>query len=346
MRGDGSPNGKLLLLGNFSQQIAVIDTDTLELVGRETTMCVEECDYRLRANTHHIWLDDKTFIGAIGDHLYRYDLDRLRAPTQLGAHRLWNAHELRSTRNPRFLLIGDLGPEGSGARQVGIFDLRHPSSPQVVKLPGTVWHVCVHPTKNLGYAATYSIATEDSDYVDWAPAYVREYIFEIDLEEAEVRRSWSSSADFPIHLNSDLELYGDKLYVASGAGHSVVELDLVDFATTRIVDVRPGRLSRLMKLRQGLRNVGGALIRKSMFNDVHLILQTLFVTRGQLFDGVYASRVSPDGRYLLAGNRGYNYIRVMERATLRSVYDVHLPTLPSGLHIGLHHSEMLAGAGS
>jgi hypothetical protein len=209
-----------------------------------------------------------------------------------------------------------------------------------------VWHTCVHPTRNIGYAATYAIATENDDYVDWAPAYTREYIFEIDLEEAEVIRVWSCGAEFPIHLNSDLELYGDKLYVASGGSHTVVELDLGDFASTRIVDVRPGRLSRMLMVRQGLRNFGGALLRKSLFSHTHLILQTLFVTGGQVFDGVYCARVSPDGRYLVAGNRGYNYLRVMERGTLRTVCDVHLPCLPDGLHLGLHHSEMLAGARS
>jgi hypothetical protein len=61
---------------------------------------------------------------------------------------------------------------------------------------------------------------------------------------------------------------------------------------------------------------------------------------------VYSARVSPDDRYLIAGNRGYNYLRVMDRRTLQSVYHTRLPTLPNGLHLGLHHSEMIAGATS
>jgi hypothetical protein len=341
-----APSGKILLLGNISQQLAVIDTNSLEVVGRATTMGVEESDYRLRGNTHHLWIDDKTFIGAVGDHLYEFDLDRLHKPTKLGAHRLWNAHELRWTRDRRFILMGDLGPETSGARQVGVFDRKNPGNPRIIKLPGTVWHTCVHPTENLGYAATYSIAVDKEDYLDWAPSYTREYIFEFDLESAAVRRVWSAGAEFPVHLNSDLEIYDDKLYVASGAGHTVVELDLDDFATTRVADVLPGPLSRLTRVRQGVRNVLGALLRKSMFSSAHLILQTLFVTRGRVFDGVYATRVSPDGRYLVAGNRGYNYLRVMDRNTFDDVYHMDLPTLPNGLHLGLHHSEMIAGASS
>ncbi len=342
-----APSGKTLLLGNFSQQVVVVDAASLEVLARKATMGIEECDYRLRSNTHHLWRDDRRFIAAIGDHLYELDAADLAAPaTLLGAHRLWTAHELRWTRDQRYLLMGDLGPEDSGARQVGIFDLQT-KEPTVIRLPGTVWHTAVHPEKNLGYAATYSFASEDDDYLHWAPAYGREYIFEIDLEQAIVTRVWSSGAEFPIHLNSDLELWvGDqpKLYVSSGGSHTVVEVDLGDFASNRVVRVMPNAWSRFWSWRQRLRNVLGALLRKSFFNATHFILQTYCVTGGRSFDGVYCARVSPDGRYLVAGNRGYNYLRVMDRATLATAYATRLPTMPSGLHLGLHHSEMAAGS--
>jgi hypothetical protein len=107
----------------------------------------------------------------------------------------------------------------------------------------------------------------------------------------------------------------------------------------------PARWARWLKGRQLLRNIYGAFMRKSPFTDFHLILQTLGVTGGQFFDGVYATRVSPDGRYIAAGSRGYNYLRIMDRATLRTVYETQLPTAADGLHLGLHHSEMIAGAG-
>jgi len=341
-----APGGRVLLLGNFSQQLVVIDTGSLAVLKRATTMGIEESDYRLRANTHHIWLDDRQFIGAVGEHLYQFDLDRLDAPpVKMGPHRLWTAHELRATQDKRFILMGDLGPEKSGARQVGIFDRQNPLNPQVVKLPGTVWHTCVHPTRNIGYAATYSIANEGDDYIDWAPAYAREYIFEIDLAAAVVTRVWSAGAEFPIHLNSDLELHEDRLYVASGGSHTLVEVDLNDFATTRVVTVLPGFLSRRFRGRQARRNVVGALMRKSPYTGLYLILQTLMVTRWRTFDGVYAARVSPDGRYVAAGSRGYNYLRIMDRQTLRTVYQTNLPKR-DGLHLGLHHSEMVAGEAS
>lgn len=337
-----SPDGRLLLLGNFSQQLVLIDARDLDVVERATTMAIEESDYRLRANTHHLWLDNRSFITAIGDHLYQFDLGDLARPRQLGAHRLWTAHELRWTGDRRFILMGDLGPEHSGARQVGIFDRERPSNPQIIKLPGTVWHTCVHPTRYIGYAATYSIATEKEDYVDWAPAYAREYVFEIDLENARILRVWSSGAEFPIHLNSDLELDRDKLYLASGGSHTVVELDIADFATTRVVTIEPTYWTRFFQFRQRLRNLLGAFVRKPL-RDTHLILQTLMVTGGRLFDGVYCVRVSPDRRYVVAGSRGYNYLRVMDRETLADVYHTQLPTR-HGLHLGMHHSEMAAGA--
>ncbi|MBK8259661.1 MAG: hypothetical protein IPK82_44265 [Polyangiaceae bacterium] len=342
-----APGGRHLLLGNFSQQIVLIDAASLEILKRTTTMGIEECDYRFRANTHHLWFDDRNFLCAVGDHLYRFNLDNLDTPVKVGPHRLRTAHELRWTGDRRYILIGDMGPETSGARQVGVFDMQNPTNPSVIKLPGTVWHTCVHPTKNIGYAATYSIFAEDEDYVDWAPAYTREYIFEINLENAKVQRVWSSGAEVPIHLNSDLEFYsgpeGEHLYIAGGGGHRVFEVNLKDFATTRAVLVQPNWFQRFFSFRQRIHNVTGALLRRSIFTATHAILQTLAVTDGRLFDGVYCARVSPDGKYIIAGNRGYNYLRVMERRSLAEVYARRLPTLANGLHLGLHHSEIAPG---
>ena len=67
-----APNGKLALLGNFSQTIMLLDIEdpnNMREVARQSTMYFEECGYRLRANTHHLWYpDSERFIGAVGDH--------------------------------------------------------------------------------------------------------------------------------------------------------------------------------------------------------------------------------------------------------------------------------------
>src|SRR5580704_16009603 len=42
-----APSGRILLLGNFSQQTVVVDTQTMQVVRRASTMHVEESDYRL-----------------------------------------------------------------------------------------------------------------------------------------------------------------------------------------------------------------------------------------------------------------------------------------------------------
>src|ERR1043166_7555965 len=46
-----SPDGRLILLGNFSQQLVVLDARSLDIVQRAATMAIEESDYRLRASS-------------------------------------------------------------------------------------------------------------------------------------------------------------------------------------------------------------------------------------------------------------------------------------------------------
>jgi hypothetical protein len=356
-----SPNGQLCLLGNFSQQIALLDIsdpNRMQMIKRQSTMTFEHCPYRLRANTHHLWYpDNERFIGPVGDHLYRFHIDRLKEPEQLGPHYLHNAHEIRWDASRRYILVGDLGPENTDARQIAVFDLEEPDPAKrsrVIKLPGTVWHNCVHPTKPIGYALTYSVATEQEDYVDWSPAYTREYIFEVDLKTAKITRTWSSGAEFPIHLNSDVDVTEDNfLYVASGGSHTVVEVNLDSFDSSRVIPCVPPWWVRMLLWRQRFRNLLGAFSRRPTLINTHFVLQTLMVTGGRTFDGIYATRVSPDGKYIVTGNRGYNVVTVWDRKTTKKVYSKLLPFRRDrylktphyrlgwrGYHLGFHHSEI------
>ena len=358
-----APNGQLALLGNFSQQIALVDISKphdMRLVGRQSTMYFEECAYRLRSNTHHLWeADCKHFVGAVGDHLYRFDVDDLKNPVNLGPHRLENAHELRWDSGHRYILVGDLGPERFDVRQVCVFDLQEPDPKKrarLIRVQNNVWHNCVHPTKPLGYAFTYSFITDSEDYVSWSPAHVREYIYEIDLPTAKITRTWSSGAEFPIHLNSDVEVTSDNhLYVASGGGHGVVEIPLDSFDQSRFTLTVPSGFSRFRQIPKRARDLLGAFSRKSLPSSTHYVLQTWQVTGGRVTDGVYAARVSPDGKYVMVGHRGYNYIAVYERKTMKRVYGKVLPFRRDnfrrrpfhrlgwrGHHLGIHHSEIVA----
>jgi hypothetical protein len=357
-----APNGQLALLGNFSQQIALLDisdANHMRLVSRQSTFYFEPCAYRLRANTHHVWYpDSKHFLGAVGDHVYRFDVDDLKAPLNLGPHRLENAHEIRWDQSRRYLFIGDLGPERYDVRQVCVFDLEEPDPQKrarIIRTQNNVWHNCVHPTKPLGYAFTYSFITDSEDYVAWSPGYVREYIYEIDLATARIVRSWSSGAEFPVHLNSDVEVTADdQLYIASGGSHGVVHIPLETFDKARFVPVLPSLFQRFIQWPKRLKNVLGALSRKSIPSSMHYILQTLQVTGGRVTDGVYATRVSPGGSYIVTGHRGYNYLAVFDRHTMRKIYGTTLPFrrdvygVPPhyrfgwrGHHLGIHHSEIV-----
>lgn len=356
-----APNGQLLLLGNFSQQLVLIDIGSpeLKLIRRQAVQTIEPIGYRLRANTHHLWFpDSERFIGAVGNNLYQFHIDRMDQPTQLGPHQLENAHELRWDATHRYVLIGDLGPERRDVRQLCVFDLGEPDPAKrarIIKVQNNVWHVCVHPSKPVGYAFTYSLTTDNDNWIEWSPYYAREYIYEIDLPSATITRTWSCGAEYPAHLNSDVECTEDRLYIASGGSHTVLELLLEDFGTSIVHPHHVPWWLRLSSWRQNLGNIVGGFSRRATLTSTHYILQTLQVTGWRVADGVYATRVSPGGRYVVVGNRGYNVISVHDRASFKCIYRKLLPFRrerygkrpyirigPYGHHLGIHHSEVTA----
>lgn len=356
-----APNGELLLLGNFSQQIALVDIkdpNRMKMVGRQSTMYFEEASYRLRSNTHHLWYpDSQRFIGAIGDHLYRFNVDDLKHPENLGPHYLENAHELRWDHTHRYILMGDLGPERHDVRQVAVFDLEEQDPikrSRKIKVQNNVWHCAVHPSRPVGYAATYSLLVDNEDYVNWSPGYVREYIYEIDLPTAKITRTWSAAAEFPAHLNSDMEATEDNLYIASGGSHTVVEIPFETFDESRVLPCIPAWWMRALMWRQRFQNMLGAFSRRPSITSTHFMLQTFQVTGWRVQDGIYATRVSPQGNYIVTGNRGYNVVTVYDRKTFKQVYSKQLPFRRdvyrksphyriggTGLHLGIHHSELI-----
>jgi len=184
---------------------------------------------------------------------------------------------------------------------------------------------------------------------------VREYIYEIDLTTAKIVRHWSCGAEFPAHLNSDVEVTADnQLYIASGGCHGVLNIGLDTFDRARFAPVLPSVWNRMVQWPKRGKNLLGALSRKAFPSSSHYILQTLQVTDWRVADGVYAARVSPGGGYIVAGHRGYNYLAVLDRQTLKKVYGKTLPFRRDvygepphyrfgwrGHHLGIHHSAII-----
>jgi hypothetical protein len=211
-------------------------------------------------------------------------------------------------------------------------------------MPGTIWHVCCHPTRPIGYAATYSVSLLSYETADRVPLFTREYLLEIDLAEARVTRHWSSGANFPIHLNSDIFVHIDEqgrefLYVSTGGSGTVVEVELRNFRESRVLEVLPPLLVRVANTRTAIRDIWEAAARAPLNVRTDQVVQTLEVTRGSVFDGVYATRPSPDGKYLVVGHRGYNWIGVYDRCSFERVWERSLPRHEGG-HLGMHHAAV------
>ena len=64
-------------LGNVGQHLLFFDAANLEEIARISTLRFEPNDTSLRGSTHLVWLNDKEFITAIGNHFYRFHIDDL-----------------------------------------------------------------------------------------------------------------------------------------------------------------------------------------------------------------------------------------------------------------------------
>ncbi|MGW2025296.1 hypothetical protein [Streptomyces decoyicus] len=60
-------------------------------------------------------------------------------------------------------------------------------------LPATCWHVAVHPREDRFYALSFRVLPQEGhDWHEWAMAYLKEYVFEIDAEQGRVLRHWTA----------------------------------------------------------------------------------------------------------------------------------------------------------
>src|SRR6185436_8616593 len=126
----------------------------LEEIRRFSTLRFAAPDTFYSSQTHVVWTGEREFITAIGPDLMRFRLDALEAPERLGAHGVTLPHAMKRSPSGRYLFYGAMDHDTHGyANQAGVFDL-HTGTARVVRLPATVWHLGVHPTRDVFYAPT------------------------------------------------------------------------------------------------------------------------------------------------------------------------------------------------
>ncbi len=350
------PSRRLGFLGNTGQHLLFYDPWTLDEADRVSTLRFAVPDTSIKGSTHLVWLDETEFVTAVGEHLWRFDVNRLTKAEQLAPHGLKVPHAMKRTASGRYVVYGGMDhPTRGEAREVGILDTVS-GEVRRVELPTTCWHLVCHPQLDVFYALSFRVAPADgTDWQHWGMAYLREYAYEIDAEHGQVLRHWSADRDLPAHLNSDVTISDTELIFCTGGSHTVVLVDLETLSRTRIVDEHPGAIESWTASRQAVATVGEALARGNLFGNAHLYAQSFKVSRGSLLDGIYASQLSSDQTLLFTANRGQNHITVYDYPSLELRLRVPMPELQEfdarlpawgDPRLGFHHSYLVSPGGT
>lgn len=350
-----SPGATAGFLGNVGQHLLIYDPVSLDELDRVSTLRFEVPETPVQGSTHLVWLDDVRFVTAIGEHFWRFDVDRLTKPERIAPHGLKLPHAMKRTASGRYVVFGGMDhPQRGQAREVGILDLVT-GEVRRVPLPTTCWHVAVHRTLDLVYALSFPVAAQnDVDWRDWGMAHVREYAYEIDAASAEVTRHWSAGREVPAHVNSDVCVSDRELIFCTGGSQTIVLVSLQDLATTRLVDEKLAPADELAHARAAMSTVLDAFGRASPFSSSKHFTQALQVSRGSLIDGIYACQLSADQTLLFTANRGQNHITVYDYPSLHLRHRVPMPelqeldpTVPSwgDPRLGFHHSTLVSPPG-
>jgi hypothetical protein len=346
------PTRKFGFLGNLGQHLLFYDPATLDEVDRVSTLRFEVPDTTIKSTTHLAWLNESEFIASIGDHLWKFDIDRLTKAESVGTHLLKIPHAMKRTASDRYLVYGGMDhPERGEAKEVGIFDL-HTGRATRVGLPTTCWHVVCHPTLDVFYAISFRVLPSGrGDWQQWGMAYFREYAYEISAESGEILRHWSAGREVPAHINSDVCISDTELIFCTGGSQTVVLIDLETMSSHRLIDEHPGLVGQWERPRQVASTVYDTLARGSMFTEAHLYTTAFQVTRGSLFDGIYACQLSADQTLLFTANRGQNHITVYDYPSLELRTRVRMPDLQeydstlsplADPRLGFHHSHLIS----
>lgn len=346
-----NPSGTVGFLGNMSQQLLFYDPRTLDEVTRMSTLAFSVPEVGYSSQTHVVWLDDRRFVTVFGDYFYEVSLDDLARPRQLGPHGVTLPHAIKRSPSGHYLFYGAMDHDHRGfARQMGIFDLRS-GTPRVVRLPATAWHLGVHPTRDVFYAPTQQCAPQGGEFGEYTMAYVKNYLFEIDGEEARVTRHLAIPKDMPGALTSDVVVTDDAVLYNCCASGVIARVDLESFQRVRYVDEHPGVWGSVVHARAGVANFVEAMSRVNILSNVHTLVKAMRISRGSAVDGSYGLQLSPDGRHLLSAHRGYNQVIVYDYPSLRELRRIDFPPIRKFFRhlgvlddprLGFHHSALSA----
>jgi hypothetical protein len=349
-----NPAGDVGFLGNTGQHLLFYDARTLDEVARVSTLSHEQPRHSLHGSTHLAWLGDREFITAIGEHFYRFSLDRLDAGERLCRHGVKLPHAMKRTASGRYLVYGSMDQPADGrqgeARHVGVLDLET-MSVRVIDLPTTCWHVVAHPRRDEFYTVSFRVLPQDrEDYHEWAMAYLKEYAYEIDAPTGRVLRHWCAGREVPAHINSDVCLSDQELIFCNGGSQTVMCVDLKSFASYRFIDERPDAQAQFDRPREVFSNVFDSLARGSLGTSGRHHVGALRVSRFSLLDSIYGCQLAADQSLLFTANRGLNHVTIYDypSATLR--LRAPMPPLQdffpwmsklADARLGFHHGHLL-----
>ena len=347
------PSGSIGFLGNAGQHLLLYDTRNGEELERISTLRFEIPDTSLRGSTHAVWLDERRFVTAVGDHLYLFDAHALAKPEKLARHGMAIVHGMQRTASGRYVVFGAMDNPARGrrgeAREMGIWDTIT-GEIRRVKLPATCWHTVPHRTQDLFYGVSFRVHPMDRvDYHEWAIAYLKEYAFEVDAATGEIVRHWSAGRDVPAHINSDLTISDQELIFCNGASQTIVMIRLDDFATFRIIDERPGFREQIANRRQVATQVYDVLVRGGLFTQTQHLLGAMRVSRFSMVDSVHACKLSADQTLLFTANRGLNHITIYDYPANTIRLRVKMPDLQEYIpmspradpRLGFHHGHLV-----
>ena len=349
-----NPSGSVGFLGNAGQHLLFYDASTLEELDRISTLRFEPASSSLQGSTHLVWLSDTVFITAIGAHFYRFSLDNLSKPERLGPHGVMLPHAMKLTKSGRYLCYGSMdnpahGAEGE-ARHVGVMDMRTGKA-TVIPLPATCWHVAVHEKSDIFYCVTFRVWPQDSvDYHEWAMAFLKEYVFEIDAKQKKVVRHWAAGREVPAHLNSDVTISRSELIFCNGGSQSIVLLDRESFARYRVIDERPDLQTQMEHPREIATQLFDIFARANFFTNTRHFFGALRVSRFTLLDSIYACQLCSDESLLFTANRGLNHITIYNYPSTELRLRVKMPDIQEFVpsieptadpRLGFHHSVVV-----